>query len=74
MNDLLQRADGYIDTLEQGRNLISEIEAESQKTLIEMRMTDDNSAWQEMSNYRYDLLKAKRTVQTKMQMLVKRRG
>lgn len=72
--DLLNRANGFIETLDQGRAIIAEIEAESQKTLIEMRLTDDNNAWQEMSNYRYELRTAKRTVQTKMQSLVKRKG
>ena len=70
MSDLIERADGYIDTLEQGHALVSEIVAERKKTMIEMQMTDNHAMWQQLADYRHDLSLAKRQVQSKMQKIV----
>lgn len=70
MSDLINRADGYIDTLEQGHALVNEIVAERKKTMIEMQMTDNNAMWQELADYRHQLGLAKRQVQSKMQKIV----
>lgn len=70
MSDLIDRADGYIDTLEQGHALVAEIVAERKKTMIEMQMTDSHVMWQELADYRHNLSLAKRQVQSKMQKIV----
>lgn len=68
--ELLNRADGYIDTLQQGHDLIAEIVAERKKTMIEMQMTDNHAMWQQLADYRHNLSLAKRQVQSKMQKIV----
>lgn len=70
MVSLLDRADGYIDTLEQGHALVAEIVAERKKTMVEMQMTDSHVMWQELADYRHNLSLAKRQVQSKMQKIV----
>lgn len=59
-----------IDSIEDGRHRIAEIEQEMRELLLQMRETDDNPTFDQLSRERYELKKAKRHIQQLMGKIV----